>query len=493
MANPDSVNLAVAVESHDPTRPALHVGQRTMSYGELVQRAATARSGLRAAGVEAGDRVAIVAPNGEAFPICLLAVWGLGAVAVPLNPLSPTPELSRELDFTAPRLALLGPSRQPVASLGEVPTFHLADLEAQGASPLPVGEEPPPPLEQDPDALAVLLFTAGTAGRPKAAMLTHGNLTWVQRALQDEGLGGVGADDVSLGVLPFFHVFGLNVSLCAVLRAGGSVVVEDHFDPVDAVADVERHGVTVIAGAPPMWRRWALAESLPSDALKGVRRATSGAAPLPLEVFEAVRDRFGVEVAEGYGLTETSPVVTTNMGAEIRPGSVGRPLPGVEVRLVDTDGEDALPGDPGEVWVRGPNVFAGYWQDEEATAAVLDPEGWFRTGDVAVEEDGYLYLVDRMKDLIIVSGFNVYPAEVEAVLAAHPAVGGAVVVGEDDPETGERIVAYVTGVAGNAPDSDQVAAWAHSELARYKWPSVIHVVDELPISDTGKAIRRRLR
>jgi long-chain acyl-CoA synthetase len=199
-------------------------------------------------------------------------------------------------------------------------------------------------------------------------------------------------------------------------------------------------------------------------------------------------------VAEGYGLTETSPVVTTNIGGAIRAGSIGRPIDGVEVRLVDTDGDEALPGDSGEVWVRGPNVFAGYWNDKAATDAVLDADGWFHTGDVALaDDDGHLYLVDRIKDLIIVSGFNVSPGEVEEALLLHPSVAGAVVVGERDEDTGERVVAYVTSAAGERVDPDELRGFCGKHLARYKCPTVVNLVDELPVTAVGKVVRRQLR
>ncbi|MBA3304089.1 MAG: AMP-binding protein, partial [Acidimicrobiia bacterium] len=222
--------------------------------------------------------------------------------------------------------------------------------------------------------------------------------------------------------------------------------------------------------------------------------ATSGAARLPLETIEAIRERFGVTLGEGYGLTEASPIVTTSTGHDPRPGSIGVPLPGMEIRLVDESGDDALVGDAGEIWVRGPNVFQGYWNDRQATRSALTEDGWLRTGDLAVvDDDGYLFLVDRMKDLIIVSGFNVYPAEVEEVLLAHPAVAECAVIGVAHPGTGEAVKAYVVAADGPRPDAEELQSFVATRLARYKCPGEVAFVDSLPQNASGKVLRRELR
>jgi long-chain acyl-CoA synthetase len=243
-----------------------------------------------------------------------------------------------------------------------------------------------------------------------------------------------------------------------------------------------------------VYAAWAALPDAPADAFAGVRLCVSGAAALPDEVAAAMRERFGVDVHQGYGLTEASPVVTTTAVAPApRPGSIGPPLPGVEVRLVDRDGRDVLEGDAGEIWLRGPNVFAGYWEDPAATAAVLTPDGWLRTGDVAVaDEDGWLTLVDRAKDVVIVSGFNVFPGEVEDALSDHPDVAEVAVTGEPHPRTGETVVAYVVPRPGRRPDPVGLLRHAGRRLARYKLPTRIEVVDGLPRSATGKLLRREL-
>jgi len=469
--------LLLAPARDTPEAVALRHGEATITFGELADRAARFAADLVADGVAPGDRVAIAGINAPAFVVAYLGALGAGAVVVPLNPQAPEAELDRELATVEPAVVL----REP----------ELSQRLARTAEPAPV-------IERADDDLAVLLFTAGTAGTPKAAMLTHGNLgANVRQVLDHPGLR-LRADDVGLGVLPLFHVFGLNVALGVALAAGGAVTLVEHFDPAGSLRVVRDHGVTVVAGVPAMYVAWlALSETeAPADAFASVRLAVSGAAPLPADVAHGFRDRFGVDVHEGYGLTEAAPIVTTSAlaGAVPRTGSIGPALPGVEVRLVDVDGADVLAGDAGEIWVRGPNVFPGYWRDEQATARALTHDGWLRTGDVAVVDDaGELTLVDRSKDLVIVSGFNVYPAEVEDVLLTHPAVAEVAVVGEPHPRTGEAVVAFVVPEAERTPTADELVAHCARSLARYKCPTRVEVVAALPRSFAGKVLRRELR
>jgi long-chain acyl-CoA synthetase len=349
-----------------------------------------------------------------------------------------------------------------------------------------------PDVETGPGDLALLGYTSGTTDAPKGAMLTHGNLVANLEQLDAVPALAEASEDVVLLALPAFHIFGLNAILGFALRAGATVVLVERFDPAETLDLVARAGVTILPGAPPMFSAWlGQASSAGREALASVRLAVSGAAPLPSDVLAAFRDRFGVTIWEGYGLTEAAPCVTTNaLGPEAKPGSIGLPLPGLEVRLVDEDGEDAE-DDPGEIWVRGPNVFAGYWSRPEATANALR-DGWLRTGDVAVRDaDGYLSIVDRKKDLIIVSGFNVYPVEVEAALQSHPAVVEAAVVGMPDPRTGEAVQAWA--VAGQGLDESALLEYLRGRLARFKIPKEIRIVEELPHHVTGKVLRRMLR
>jgi long-chain acyl-CoA synthetase len=470
-----------------PDDPALLGERGVTSYAALAEAVGRLAASLVGRGVAPGDRVAIVAPNDEGFVVAYLAVLHVGGVAVALNPLAPGDELASELASVAPTLVLASAATESVLAATGVPTT-VVDLDL-------LDDAPVPRVERDPDDPAVLLFTSGTAGTPKAAILTHANLAAnIDQVLRHPGLR-VLRDDVMLGSLPFHHVFGLNVVLGVSLAAGGTVALESRFDATEAATIVERHDVTVLAGVPTMYSHW-LALDLPPETFRTVRLAVSGAAPLPAAVGAGFHDRFGIVVHQGYGLTEASPIVTTTAltDREPRPGSIGPPLPGVEVRIVDRDGADVLDGDPGELWVRGPNVFPGYWNDEAATARVLTAEGWLRTGDVAVvEERGELRLVDRAKDLIIVSGFNVYPVEVEDVLRRQPEVLDAAVVGEPSPRTGEAVVAYVVPRPGETLDPARLGESCGRSLARYKCPSRIEVVDALPRSVAGKLLRRELR
>jgi long-chain acyl-CoA synthetase len=496
-------NLASMIDGHPDDAVALVSRGRPTTYGALRNQVAGLRGGLVGLGLEPGDRVGIVAANNRYFVVSYLAVLGAGCVAVPLNPTSPGAELTRELATVGARAAIVGPSaRGTIDSLDrhalpalehvivtkEVDLFgavHLDDL---------LSTAPTPVVDRADDDLAVLVFTSGTAGSPKAAMLTHGNLSANLHQCQSHPGRAQVADDVAFAVLPFFHIFGLNVVLGLTLAAGATVLSVERFDPQSGIESIANHGVTVISGAPAMWSAWASLPAVPDDAFATVRLATSGAAKLEPSIAATLRQRFGLDVAEGYGLTEASPVVSSGHGLDAPAGSIGLPLPGVQVRLVDADGQDALVGDAGEIWVQGPNVFAGYWEDADATAEALTPDGWLRTGDVAVVDDhGFLFLVDRAKDLIIVSGFNVYPAEVEEVLALHPAVARVAVIGVPHPHSGEAVKAYVVVADGASAEEDDLIHHCEAHLARYKCPQKVMFVDDLPQSATGKVLRKLLR
>lgn len=482
------MNLASIADGHPADAVAIVSRGKQTTYGELERQVAALRGGLVQLGVAPGDRVAIVCANNRYFVISYLAILGVGAIAVPLNPSSPTAELDRELAHVDGRLVVAGPSGVAAVTPIDRPKLMPEELEEL------LGSEPAGRVERDADDIAVLIFTAGTAGSPKAAMLSHGNLHANIRQIQATPDRALGPDDVGFGVLPMFHIFGLNVVLGVTLFAGARVILAERFDPASALESIRDHGITVLAGAPPMWQAWASMSAAPADAFRTVRIAASGASRLPLETAAAMRTRFGLTIAEGYGLTEASPTVTSSVGSEVTDGSIGRPIPGVEIRLVDADGEDAFLGDPGEIWVRGPNVFKGYWNDEAATEASLTEDGWLRTGDIAVADDaGGLTIVDRAKDLIIVSGFNVYPAEVEEALLLHPGVEAVAVVGVEHPHSGEAVKAYVVNSPGYPVDEEALTEFCATRLARYKCPSKILFVDELPQGLGGKVLKRELR
>ncbi len=552
------MNLAVLADEHAAADRALYEAGTWHTWGEVRRRAAAVATALADFGVRPDDRVAIVWPTSVDFVVAYLGVLATGAVAVPLNPNSPPNELARELKVvepvvllangaagvvpkvphvvlpavhaSAPAAAALGvraweevsaapkPEPEPVEPpTAQAPGTEEAQAakkgEADGAKEAPAttkegGSDGPAegvpeaepflrPVEREESDLAVLLFTSGTAGDPKAAMLTHGNLmSNLRQMLAIPEI--LVSDDVGFVALPLFHIFGLNVVLGLSLATGAALVLDTRFDAAGSLAQVRDLGVTTLLGVPTMFAAWADLPSSPRgdpSPLAGVRRAISGAAALDADVAARFERRYGIEIWQGYGLTEASPAVSTSVGTgRNRPGSVGRPLPGIEVQLMDEEDEPVLEGDPGEIWVRGANVFAGYWRDRAATSRVITDDGWLRTGDIGViGDEGDLFVVDRSKDLIIVSGFNVFPAEVERVVASVPGVSEAVAVGRPDPVTGETVEVVIVAEPAGAVTEELVRAYCAANLARYKCPTVIRFVPELPKGLADKALRRALR
>jgi long-chain acyl-CoA synthetase len=489
-----------------PEKVALVFRGRPVTFAELDERVDLTAAALAGFGVEKGDRVALLAGNVPEFVYGLYGAMRAGAVASPLNVMLTAEELGYILADSGAKVAIteLGSLAALLSIRDTLP--GLQTLIVIGGPPAPAGtvsleeamggEGEPPVVEVEDADVAVISYTAGTTAAPKGAMLTHANLlSNLDQMAQVEAIVP-GPDDVVLLALPLFHIYALNVVLGLTVKTGATAVLVEEFHPVEALDLIERHGITMLIGAPPMFSAWLEAAGEPgnADKLKGVRMAVSGASSLMPDVFEAFRARFGVTIWEGYGLTEAGPAVTSNgVGPEPRAGSIGLPLPGVEVRLVDEDGDDADDDDPGEIYVRGPNVFAGYWGRPDATAEVLDGE-WLKTGDVAYkDEDGYLYIVDRKKDLIIVSGFNVFPKEVEEAIERHPSVAEAAVVGIPDDRTGEAVQAWVVPIEGGSLTAEDLLGFLEGHLARFKWPKDVQIVGELPHHVTGKVLRRALR
>lgn len=479
------MNLASIIDGHDDASVALIQDDLRVSYGELRDRVEAMRVHLAAMGIGPGDRVALACGNEAHFVVAALGALGVGCVVAPINPFAPINELIRKVAPISPAVVIVGGTLREMLDHADEFNAPVIDMELVAVS----AADAPPVVDADPDDLAFLLSTSGVSGAPKIAMLSHDNLAWVQKSIVGDGPQQLRADDVSLAVLPPAHILGLNLVILSTLRAGGSVVFQWRFDVDESLRLVHEHKVTMLVGAPPMWQRWAAADA-PDDSMASVRFARSGAASLRADVYERIRSHCGVEVRQGYGLTESSAALATGRGLDVRVTSVGKPLAGVELVLVDDDGEPVDLGDIGEVVVRSPSVFKGYLDDPDATATILTDDGWLWTGDVGLlDDDGYLYLVDRVKDIIIVSGFNVYPAEVEDVLMQHPAVRGAVVVGGDHGGTGETVIAHVSGDVS----VDELSEFAASHLSRYKLPTEYHLVDELPQTAAGKRLRRELR
>jgi len=477
----------------DGAKTAIIDGERRMSYARLDSAATALAAGLAGRGINAGDRVMLLLGNRSEFVISLFGVLRLGAVAVPVNPSLAPDEIRHAVAHVEPSLIITEPDVAEKAEQSAEGTEILVGGSSAWADLLASGRATAPNLkpQADSDALAVLLFTSGSTGRPKAAMLTHRSLSAnIEQLRLLHNPSATAADDVVLGVLPLSHVYSLNTVMTLTIAVGATLLLEPRFSPSGTLDLVRAQHVTVVAGAPPIYVAWTAEPDL-AESLSGVRLLTSGASALPSALFEQYSTLTGKTIWEGYGLTECSPVVATALASErAKPGSVGKPLPGVEVRLVDPSGD---PGEDraGEIYVRGPLLFSGYWPDGHDGP---DEQGWWGTGDVAlVDADGDLRLVDRTKELIIVSGFNVYPREVERVIEEIPGVAEVAVVGVAHPYSGEAVKAFISTRPGADLTSDEVVAACHERLARFKAPTLVEFLPELPHSGSGKIARGKLR
>jgi long-chain acyl-CoA synthetase len=512
--------VAEAAADRPDALAVVESGGRSVTWAGLEDDVSRLATGLGAEGVVAGQRVLLALGNRIEFVTSYLGVLRAQVVAVPVNPRATVGELARMIADSGARLVIADQETAPAvreavsvvraALAGETDELD-ADLLERAYEPriFVTGVEPaegeqaydalraaaarPVPPLPDPEKLACLLYTSGTSGRPRAAMLTHRALiaNIDQAALVDPPM--IHGDDVVLGVLPLFHVYGLNAVLGGVLRHRAKLVLVDHFDPQATLDLIDDEAVSVVPVAPPVFAYWLPEEHL-RERLGPVRLMLSGSAPLSAELIERFTDATGIPVHQGYGLTEASPIVTSTLcSVELQNGSVGAALPGIEIKLVDELGQDPEGDDPGEIWIRGANMFSGYWPDGEGGP---DAEGWWATGDVGfLDPTGDLFLVDRLKELVIVSGFNVYPIEVEDVIREVPSVADAAVIGVQDARTGEAVVAYVRPEVGADAEEVALAVRDHCavRLARCKQPSRVEVVAELPLTVTGKVQKGRLR
>ncbi|RYP87978.1 long-chain fatty acid--CoA ligase [Nocardioides guangzhouensis] len=493
-------------------------GGRRLTWSQLDDETSRVAAGLGAAGLVGGSRVTIALGNRIEFVTTYLGALRARFVAVPVNPRSTAGELARTVAHSGSRM-VVGDSdtvagvREAMTLLvrardGEVedtegiwsPDSALPQVVVVGA-PTGDGERTyadlladpgrPLPPQQDAEVLAALLYTSGTSGRPRGAMLSHRALLANIEQVASVEPPMITADDVVLGVLPLFHVYGLNAVLGGTLRQRARLVLAERFEPSGTLDLIEDEAVSVVPVAPPVFAQWLAIDDL-RERLGPVRTVLSGSAPLSAEVIDAFEAATGVPVHQGYGLTEASPVVTSTLcSPHAQAGSVGAALPGIDIRLVDDQGHAPEPGDPGEIEIRGANLFSGYWPDG---ADGPDGEGWWLTGDVGfLDPDGDLVLVDRRKELVIVSGFNVFPVEVEDVITEVDGVSAAAVIGVADERTGEAVVAYVVADGPEDRVRDAVLAHCATRLARFKQPTTVHVVDELPYTVTGKVQKGRLR
>lgn len=494
MSRANVADLVEAAARRSPDRLALTGPGGTWTWGRLAEQVRRLAGGLAALGLTPGDRLALLLGNSPEFVLGYFAALRAGLIVVPINTGYTGPELSHQLADSATRAVLVAPQlRGRVADLQPALPALGPVISVGGCQWSELLSTPPAPDRPDRggEDIAVLLYTSGTSGRPKGAMLSHRALLANLEQVPPRDPPVLTSRDVVLLVIPLFHIYGLNAGLGLVARHAATAVLLDRFDPLASLAAVHQYQVTVIVGAPPVYVAWS---DLPevAGALGRVRLAVSGASSLPPPVLAGIRERTGRTIYEGYGLTETAPVLTSTLAADpARPGSVGRPVPGVDLRLLDGAGDPVEDGDPGEIAVRGPNLFSGYWPDG---AGGPDEQGWFRTGDVGyLGPEGDLFLVDRRREVVMVSGFNVYPREVEEVLLTHPAVQEAAVVGVPHAHTGESVRALVVLRPGHEVSAVELTEHASRSLARFKCPTAVEFVAALPHSATGKVSKGRLR
>ncbi|MEW2328728.1 long-chain fatty acid--CoA ligase [Micromonospora chersina] len=512
------LNLALMLEGTAerlPSRDAVVLGDTRMSYAELNDAANQVANLLVDSGIRPGDRVALSCPNLPYFPIVYYGILKAGGVVVPLNVLLKAGEITYHLQDSGakayfcfegtPELAMGAEGWRGFGQAVGCEHFFLITADLHAPSPIEgvrtlgtvlAGRSPRfETVVTEATDTAVILYTSGTTGQPKGAELTHANM--VMNALTCWRLFGAADQDVHLVTLPLFHSFGQTVQMNAGLHGGATLVLLPRFDAATALALMARERVTFFAGVPTMY--WGLLSvnsengSAPAIAAD-LRMAISGGAPLPAEILEQVEKVYGVRIREGYGLSETSPVASFNHpGREAKPGSVGQPIWGVQMRLVDADWNEVPDGEQGEIAIRGHNVMKGYHGRPEATAEVLR-DGWFRTGDVARRDaDGYYFIVDRAKDMIVRGGFNVYPREIEETILRHPDVSLVAVVGVPHRSHGEEVKAFVIRKPGSPLTEDELVNWCRERMASYKYPRLVEFRDELPMTSTGKILKRRLR
>src|SRR3954462_1438184 len=492
-----SRNLAsILTESaeRDPEHLAIKLDDFELNYQLLNEASARVAGLLKSKGIEPGDRVGIMLPNVPHFPVVFFGAPRAGAVVVPMNVLLKPREVGFYLKDPDAKLVFAWHDFADAAETGA------SDAGAEAILVKP-GEFEQMLFEQDADHdmadrsgddTAVILYTSGTTGTPKGAELTHDNLlSNIETILST--LIEMQPDDVVLGALPFFHVFGLTCGLNSSVCAGASLTLIPRFDPDHALEIIERDKVTIFEGVPTMYVAMLHSEKADEADTSTLRLCVSGGSAMPGEVLRAFEAKFSCKILEGYGLSETSPVASFNHpDRERKVGSIGTPVRGVEMKVVDDDGNEVEQGEVGEIVIKGPNVMKGYWNREDATEEVMD-DGWFHTGDMAkVDEDGYFFIVDRKKELIIRGGYNVYPREIEEVLYEHEGILEAAVIGVPDESMGEEVGAAVVLKEGQEVSADELKSYVKEQVAGYKYPRKIWFVDELPKGPTGKILKREI-
>ena len=486
-------DLLVRSAADHPDRPALRAGDRVLTYRELDEASARMADLVQVYGVTPGARVGVMLPNVPEFAVAYYGVLRAGGVVVPLNPLLKAREVAFHLTDAGAGLLVAAEAAAPEAKAGAEEALDAPVIVVDDDFLPELAEREPATdvVDRDPQDTAVLLYTSGTTGKPKGAELTHDNLVRNVEVSQSDLLQ-LTPDDVVFGGLPLFHAFGQTVTLNTTIAQGAVLVLLARFAPAAALALMADQRVTVFAGVPTMYGALLGEDGAPE--LPDLRVCVSGGAALPVEVLHRFEERFGAPVLEGYGLSETSPVASFNRVDARRPGTIGHPVSGVEMRIVDAEsGEPVEAGEAGEIAVRGHNVMKGYWQRPDATAEVLSDDGWFRTGDIGrVDEDGFFAVVDRKKEVVIRGGFNVYPRELEEVLYEHPDVAEAAVIGLPDDRLGEEVGSAVALRPGATITETELRDHVKAQVAAYKYPRHVWFVDALPKGPTGKIQKREI-
>jgi long-chain acyl-CoA synthetase len=492
--NPNLANLLSASAEKFPERIAIRLDDTAVPYAMLDGATKLVAGLLSANGVQQGDRVGIMLPNVPHFPMAYYGALRLGAIVVPMNVLLTAREIKHYLNDSGAKVLLVWNDFSPEAEAAcEETGTKLIKVDPAGFMELIGSAEPIAEVaEVKGGDTAVVLYTSGTTGQPKGAELTHNNIGCnVDSCIE---LFGPTEEEVVFGGLPLFHIFGQTVSMNVVIKVGAELTLLPRFDPEKAFEIVQRDKVTIMMGVPTMYAALLHCPKRKDFDVGSLRLCVSGGAALPGEVLKAFEAEFGSPIIEGYGLSETSPVTTFGrLDMEQKPGTIGVPIEGVQVRLIDDDGKVVGVGEKGELQIKGPNVMKGYWKMPEATAKAIDPDGWFSSGDVAtVDEDGYYSIVDRKKEMILRGGYNVYPREVEEVLYEHPAVREAAVLGVPHTDLGEEVLAVVSLKEGESATEDEIRAFAKEQVAAYKYPRHVQIIDDLPKGPTGKILKRAI-
>jgi long-chain acyl-CoA synthetase len=478
-----------------PAEVAVRLGGLELTYAELNDRSARLAALLREQGLQQGDRVGLMLPNVLEFPISYYGILRAGDVVVPMNVLLKRREIAFYLEDSGAKLLLAWHGFGEEAQAGAADAgAELIEVEPEAFAELLGDREPDPDLaETDGEDTAVILYTSGTTGKPKGAELSHFNLTR-NAEIASQTTCEVQEGNVVLGSLPLFHSFGQTVSMNASLRVGATLTLLPKFDPGEALEIMQRDGVTHFYGVPTMYGALLHHPGREDFDTSSLRICITGGASMPVEVLRGFEEAFECELLEGYGLSETSPVSSSNHpGRPRKPGSIGTPLREVEMKVVDEDDREVPQGEVGEIVIRGHNVMKGYWERPDATEEAMRG-GWFHTGDMAkVDEDGYFFIVDRKKDLIIRGGYNVYPREVEEVLYEHPKVREAAVIGVPHDRWGEEIGAAVVLHEGEEVAPAEVSDYVKERIAAYKYPRLVWFVDDLPKGPTGKILKREIQ